>query len=461
MVRIGRRGSGLLVLTTTLVLALVVHVPPAAAAEDGPPILVGAGDIADCTTVEDEATATLLDDIPGTVFTLGDNVYQSGTAAEFAACYEPTWGRHRHRTRPSVGNHDYGTAGAKPYYAYFGSAAGPAGRGWYSYDLGAWHIVVLNSNCTIVACTASSPQLTWLRSDLAAHPDKHVLAYFHHPLYSSGKHGPDLRVRAIWEALYAAGTEVVLVGHEHDYERFAPLDPWGRRDDAFGIRQFVVGTGGTSLRTRATNAPHSEVFGTTHGVLKLTLRDDGYDWEFVPIAGMTFSDAGSGTVHVAPPPRTTTTFIASADAWVSQLRPSKNYGTATTLVSDGDIGSGKDAHAYVKVKVSGTSGIVDRAVLRLWVVGGTKNGPKVARTSTSWSGSTITWNTRPKASTAAVADTGKLVAGTWAEFDVTSLVRGNGTYSFVVLPTSSDGLDVSSMQGSRPPRLTVSTVPAD
>jgi len=298
-----------------LAIALLLPVAPAAFAAEDDPVLVGAGDIADCTTVEDEATAALLDDIPGTVFTLGDNVYQSGTTVEFAECYQPTWGRHRERTRPAVGNHDYGTAGAKPYYAYFGDAAGPAGRGWYSYDLGAWHIVVLNSNCNRVACGASSTQVAWLKKDLAANSDKHVLAYFHHPRYSSGKHGPDIRVRPFWEVLYAAGAEVILVAHEHHYERFAPQDPWGRRDDAFGIRQFIVGTGGTQLRSRGTDAPHSEVFASTHGVLKLTLRDDGYDWEFVPIAGKEFTDAGSGPTHGKPPRRTTTTFSATADAW--------------------------------------------------------------------------------------------------------------------------------------------------
>ena len=242
-----RRRSGTFLLIAVAA-TLLWPAAPAAAAED--PVIVAAGDIGDCATTGDEATAVLLDGIPGTVAALGDTAYPSGTAANFRDCYAPTWGRHRARTRPAVGNHEYKTtSAATPYFDYFGSAAGPRGKGWYSYDLGAWHVVVLNSNCAFVGgCGPSSAQVTWLKADLAANAGDHVLAYFHHPRYSSGEHGNEGGVQTLWEVLYAAGAELVLNGHDHSYERFAPQDPWGRADATFGIREFVVGTGGTALR---------------------------------------------------------------------------------------------------------------------------------------------------------------------------------------------------------------------
>ena len=424
------------------------------------PVLVGAGDIGDCTSTRDEATADLLDDIPGTVVTLGDNVYQSGTAAEFDTCYDPGWGRHRTRTHPSTGNHDYKTPGAAGYFGYFGSAAGDRDTGYYSYDRGAWHIVVLNSNCEeIGGCGAASDQVAWLKADLAAHAGSHVLAYWHHPRYSSGKHGSDPTVQAFWNVLYAAGADLVLNGHDHDYERFAPQDPWGRADPTHGIRQFVVGTGGTNLRARATVVANSEVFATAHGVLKLTLRSDSYDWAFVPVAGVTFSDTGSDEPHGPPPPRTRTVFRATADAWVDQAHRHRNRGKTGKLLVDGDTGRGFKAHTYIKVKVGGTSGVVHRAVLRVWVTGATRDGPTIARTTTTWSESTITWANRPGARGGVITDAGAIPVGAWYEFDVTSHVTGDGSYGFVLRPTSRDGIDMSSRQGTRPPRLVVETIP--
>jgi len=437
----------------------VLSTPLVRAAED--PVVIAAGDIADCTTTTDGATANLLDSLPGTVVTLGDNAYPDGSAANFRDCYGPTWGRHRGRTRPSPGNHDYRTAGASAYFRYFGSAAGAPAKGYYSYDLGAWHVVVLNSNCAAVGgCGSGSPQLGWLRADLAANSARHVLAYWHHPRFSSGTHGGVSAVGAFWEALYAAGADIVLNGHDHDYERFGPQDPWGRADSVHGIRQFVVGTGGTGLRSRATTARNSQVFARTHGVLRLTLRSDSYAWAFVPVAGKTFEDAGSGAPHGPPPPRTTRSFTAASDAWVNERYKRRNYGTSTRLLVDASTAAGFRAHTYIKVKVTGTSGVVDRAVLRLWVTNATRNGPTVAPTSNAWSGSTITWANRPRASGAVVADAWRLPAGQWADFDVTRLVRGNGTFSFLLRPESSDGLQASSLQGGRAPRLVVQTVPA-
>jgi len=264
--------------------------------------ILAAGDIASCGSDRDEATARLLDQQPGTVAAIGDTVYESGTAAEFANCYAPTWGRHKARTRPAVGNHEYLTPGAAPYWAYFGAAAGPAGRGYYSYSLpGApdWHIVVLNSNCSQVGgCQFGSAQEQWLRADLAAHPTRCTLAYWHHPTFSSGGR-ESTAVLPLMEDLYAAGAEIVLNGHNHQYERFAPQTPTRMASATRGIREFVVGTGGRSLQQSfPTIAPNSQVRnGSTYGVLRLILHSDGYLWRFLPINGQAFTDSGEDTCH--------------------------------------------------------------------------------------------------------------------------------------------------------------------
>jgi acid phosphatase type 7 len=261
-------------------------------AQAGDPVLVGAGDIATCKQQSDEATAKLLANIAGTVFTLGDNVYENGTAAEFANCYGPSWGTYKYRTRPSVGNHEYNTAGAAGYFGYFGVKAGDPSKGYYSYNMGSWHIVVLNSNCGKVSCAAGSTQVRWLRADLATHPSKCTLAYFHHPRFSSG--GNNIVVAPFWKDLYEAGAEVVLSGHVHAYERFAPQNPSGVADSAKGIREFIVGTGGKNLGRLDYLKPNSQVRNnTTYGVLKLTLHSSSYEWKFVPIAGKTFTDSGT------------------------------------------------------------------------------------------------------------------------------------------------------------------------
>ena len=255
-------------------------------------VLVGAGDIARCPPTGATITAALLARIDGTVFAAGDNAYDSGSAAEYAQCYAPTWGYERARTRPTPGNHEYQSPGAAPYFAYFGDNAGPVGRGYYSYDLGAWHVLSLNSN---VAADASSPQLAWLRADLAAHPTSCALAYWHHPVFSSGTHGNNPQMAEVWRVLDSAGVDVVIVGHDHDYERFAPQNYLGIADTA-GIREFVVGTGGAALRPFATVAANSEVRNSDAlGVLKLTLHATSYDWEFVAQPGATFRDSGSAT----------------------------------------------------------------------------------------------------------------------------------------------------------------------
>lgn len=285
------------------VLALTLGVAPIAGARstarERPAVLVGAGDIANCKKIEAaEATARLLDAIPGTVFTLGDHAYEDGTAQEFAQCYDATWGRHRARTRPAVGNHDYHSPEAAPYFAYFGALAGEPGKGYYSYELGAWHVVVLNSKCDVVGCGAGSPQERWLRADLAAHETECSLAYWHRPRFSSGEHGGAPELAPLWQALYEAGVELAISGHDHDYERFAPQDAAGGLDVARGVRQFVVGTGGKKTRRFKEAEPNSEVRETgTFGVLKLTLSPGRYEWQFIPVAGQSFTDSGTGACH--------------------------------------------------------------------------------------------------------------------------------------------------------------------
>ena len=282
-------------------LALIAVLFPATDVLAAEPVLVGAGDIASCSRSQDEATAKLLDSIPGTVFTAGDNVYTRGSASEFTDCYGPTWGRHKSRTRPAPGDEDYETAGAGGSFGYFGSRAGPARRGYYSYSIGAWHAVVLDTDCAEVGgCGSTSPQATWLRSDLAAHPTACTIAIFHHPRFSSARSTPDGRSVTFWQILYSYGADIIVSGHRHHYERFAPQTPTGAAS-SYGIREFVVGTGGAGLVGFATVAPNSQVRNSsTYGVLKLTLHSSSYDFAFVPIAGRSFSDGGSASCHGKP-----------------------------------------------------------------------------------------------------------------------------------------------------------------
>lgn len=265
--------------------------PPVPGPPAAPQVFVGAGDIATCDG-NAEKTAQLLDNIGGTIFTLGDNAYFHGSAREFQECYAPTWGRHRGRTRPVPGNHDYETPGATGYFDYFGAAAGPSGLGYYSFEVGGWHAIALNSN---LPASAGSAQTAWLANDLATHATTCTIAYWHHPLFTSGPDGPSPFMRDVWRQLYAAGVDVVMNGHEHYYERFAPQNPDGGADPARGIRQFIAGTGGAPPYTAVSIQPNSEVRITAFGVLKLTLASSGYEWEFVPVSGS--RDFGTGSCH--------------------------------------------------------------------------------------------------------------------------------------------------------------------
>jgi chitodextrinase len=603
------------------------------------PIVVAAGDIATCGQPGHAATAALLDEMPGVVAVLGDLAYPNGTAAEFQDCYGPTWGRHRARTRPAVGNHEYQTLGATPYYDYFGAAAGDPAKGYYSYDIGAWHVVVVNSNCASIAggCAAGSPQEQWLRADLAANPASCTLAYWHHPVFSSGDHGNQAFMAPMWQTLYDGGAEIVLAGHDHHYERFAPQTAAGVADPVFGIRGFVVGTGGRDshrlLRTIAANSQVRDI--ATFGVLRLELGSDGYAWAFVPEVGRSFTDSGVGSCHDAPapgdttppvttitagpaqgsteptasasfafsanespvtfmtsldgaaatqtasprsltglsdglhrfsawainaagntgiavertwtvaeppsppggltasapsptrvdlgwtaatdnsgvtgylvyrngdptpiatlggvtsysdtsvapstaysyvvrardaagtlsgpsgpatattpsspppppPPTTTVTLAPAADARVQEANASTNYGSADYLRTDG--ATDPDVESYLRFTISGISGTIQTAKLRVYAYNGTVDGPAAYRAATdSWTESGLTWANRPARSGAALADRGAIAINSWVEYDVTAAVSGNGTVSFVLATTSSDGVDLRSRESA-------------
>lgn len=263
--------------------------------------VLAVGDIATCAGTDDEAVAEVVAALPGDVLLLGDIVYPDGTAEQFARCFEPAWGRFRERLRPAPGNHDFHTTGGAGYFGWFGAAAGEPGKGWYSFDVGPWHVIALNSNCALVGgCGAGSEQERWLRADLAASAGARcTLAYWHHARFSSGSvHGSNPAMGDVWRTLADAGADVVLAGHEHVYERLEPLDPGGRVDVERGIRSFVVGTGGRSHYGFGVPHEGSAVReASTFGVLELTLSQDSYRWRFVPVEDGTFTDRGQGRCH--------------------------------------------------------------------------------------------------------------------------------------------------------------------
>jgi concanavalin A-like lectin/glucanase superfamily protein/calcineurin-like phosphoesterase family protein len=307
---------------------------PASAAAD--PVIAAAGDIAcdpgssyfnggvgDATHCRQQATSDLVaSGSYAQVLPLGDTQYEDGTLTKFQNSYDLSWGRVRSASRPAVGNHEY-ESGAAGYFDYFngvGNPTGPAGdrsKGYYSFDVylpsgSRWHVIALNSECGASsagtvgqagACNVGSTQEQWLRADLAANPANCTLAYWHHPLFSSGGIGNNTVMQQIWQDLYDAGAEVVLNGHDHNYERFAPQNPIGAGDSTYGMREFVVGTGGKSLLALGIVKPNSEVRqNSTFGVMELSLHDSGYDWRFTPEAGQSYTDSGSAACH-NPPPR--------------------------------------------------------------------------------------------------------------------------------------------------------------
>jgi len=265
--------------------------PPSPPASEA--VIAAAGDIANSPTSGD-VSAKLLDTLNlDAVLTLGDNAYQSGTMSEFKSYYDPTWGRHNAKVKPAPGNHEYNSGGTG-YFDYFGALAGPRGNGYYSFDIGGWHLIALNSN---VARDAGSAQVAWLRNDLASHSTQCTLAYWHHPRWNIGTKGDDASQAGLWDTLYDAGADVVLVGHDHNYQRYYRQNKTGARDDARGIRQFTVGTGGASHYGVSLKPPAEVVNADTFGVLKPTLRPGSYNWQFLPEAGKTFTDSGSESCH--------------------------------------------------------------------------------------------------------------------------------------------------------------------
>lgn len=437
------------------------------------------------------------------VLTLGDTQYEDGSLTKFQQSFDPSWGRAKNIIRPAVGNHEYLTAGASGYYSYFGAAAGDKTKGYYSYDIGAWHIIALNSNCSQVGgCGAGSPQEQWLKSDLAAHPTMCTLAYWHHPRFSSGQHGSNTSYDAFWKDLYAAGTEIVLNGHDHDYERFAPQNPSGAADPN-GIQQFVVGTGGKNHYAFNATQPNSVVRNPdTYGILKLTLHATSYDWQFVPEPGKTFTDSGtvncrgtastqptlaatptkvsaptntpvSNPTNVAPTPTAigtnlpapsptqpapsttgTVTFNPVADAYVTSAIPNTNYGLSRQIRFD----ASPVVNGYLTFNVQGLGGSIASAKLRIYANSSSSTGCKVFSVpDVSWNERSITFNNAP-ALGSQIGSYGAIRSSTWIEIDVTALVKGNGTFSLAVTGINGTAVSLASREsGTFVPQLVITT----
>jgi len=276
------------------------NISPSAPGEDATAVLIGAGDVGVCGSHGAAATGRLLEGTPGTIFAAGDLAYTDGTADQFQKCYDPAWGPLKQRTRPAPGNHEYGSPGAAPYFAYFGANAGAPGLGYYGYRKGTWLVFSLNSN---MEGAGGLSQVAWLRSELQRETPVCSVAYFHHPRFSSGPHGllPHAPVVGeLWHELYVAGVDIIISAHEHLYERFAPQAPDGRLDLQNGVRQFVVGTGGAPLSQPVRRIANSEAVLSSFGVLRLTLDPQSYRWEFLAAESGGVLDSGAGLCHGRP-----------------------------------------------------------------------------------------------------------------------------------------------------------------
>ena len=416
------------------------------------------------------------------VLPLGDIQYYCGGYQAWLQSYDLSWGRVKSITRPAVGNHEYLTsggtgctsanAGAAGYFQYFGAAAGHPSQGYYSYNVGAWHLIALNSNCSSAGgCGSSSPQGLWLKADLEANPTLCTLAYWHIPVFSSGGRASS-NARQLWQILYDHGVEVVLNGHDHIYERFAPQTSTGTLDTARGIRQFTVGTGGSNHTSLASIAGNSLVRNTdTFGILKLTLHPNSYDWQFVPEPGKTFTDSGtaqcfgSGQPGLTPTPATTSaplpsatitptfpqgdtfptqafTFNPIADSYVNQSSPTANSGTSTQMRVDGS----PLVRSYLRFDVRNLPGRVTRATLRVYANGALSAGYEARGvTDNTWGETSINFNNAPPFGNA-LGVSGPVVAGGWNNLDVTSLITGNGVYSLALTTSSGTALSLASRE---------------
>ena len=461
------------------------------------PVIAAAGDIAcdpiaanfkggkgNPTSCRQKYTSDLLMDAGlVAVLPLGDVQYECGGYQAFLQSYDPSWGRMKSISHPVVGNHEYLTSGgtdctsynegAAGYFRYFGSAAGEPTQGYYSYDIGGWHLVALNSNCGDAGgCGYGSPQARWLAADLASHRNLCTLAYWHIPLFSSGGRTA-INTQSLWEILYNNDVDVILNGHDHIYERFAPQTPEGTLDTDRGIREFVVGTGGANLTDIETIASNSEVRNNeTYGVLKLTLHPDSYIWRFVPEGGKTFTDSGTDKCHgdasatliqtITPSPTQTMhptpvtnafTFTPAADAYITKTMPTSNFGTSNMLrLYGGPLGA-----SYLRFEIQGLPDTVVQATLRLYAHNESNYGFQVrAITNNAWDESTITYGNAPPI--------GRLItlsepfdARQWTSVDLTSLVRGDGTYSIVLITFNNTPFSLASRDAISPyrPQLVV------
>ena len=501
------------------------YIPGVAAAGD--PVIAAAGDIAcdpsnsvfngglgNANSCRQKYTSDLLVNLANTglagVLDLGDNQYYCGGYQAYLQAYDPTWGRLKSITHPSVGNHEYlisgGTdcttsnAGAAGYFQYFGAAAGAVGQGYYSFDIGAWHLIALNSNCGDAGgCSSSSAQYKWLQADLASHSNFCTLAYWHIPLYSSGGRASS-NSKSFWNLLYANNADLILTGHDHIYERFAPQDPNGNLDLVRGIPEFVVGTGGANHTSLVSIAANSIVQNTsTFGILKLTLHDTSYDWQFIPEAGKTFTDSGTASCHgivpntptptatatsnvtgtptstftpttlgntptasatpsvtITPSPTPVTssvTFNPVADTYVNAGSTTSNFGSATTMRLDGS----PDLHAYLRFNVSGLSGSsISQVRLLLYANNTDSSGIRAwAVADNTWGELTTNYSNAP-ALGSQLASSGPFATVGWVTLDVTSYITGNGTYSIGVTNLSSTAISVASREsGANAPQLIV------
>jgi len=447
---------------------------PALAAD---PVIVAAGDIAcggDSDPGADCKDAAVADAVaaanPTAVLQLGDVQYEDGQLEYFQQYYDKTWGRFKSISRPATGNHEYNTPGAKGYFDYFngvGAANGLAGertKGYYSYNIGSWHLIALNSNCSQVGgCAAGSAQERWLRADLAANTSPCTLAYWHHPRWSSDiNHLGTTNVAPLVQALYESSADVLLAGHAHLYERFAPQSPDGVMDTARGLAQFTVGTGGRSeVAFAGVYQPNSLARTTNFGALKLGLHGDYYDWSFLPVAGSSYSDKGAKTCHRAPSEQQRVLdFAPTADVTARSDRPSVNLGRDTTLKADGS----PKVESFLKFTVAGLDGAkVKSAKLRLYATGPTRNSHTLSRVaSTSWTEGTLNWNNRPAKGTS-LATLGSASSGRWYEIDVSPLVTQDGTVSLALSSTGSDGVAYATKEAGEglAPQLVVTAAPGD